>query len=539
MGDEDDGGAGAREDVHEEVLHLGAGLGVERPEGFVHEDGARARGEGAGQLHALALPARELVRELVRVPVQADPLQPLPGDPPPGPPGGTGQIEHGGAAGPAGCPALLLGRAPRAPDGEREFDVGPDRAPGEQGVVLEDQCPVGVRPGDGAAVLLHRVGERRQQPREGAQERGLAAAGRAHDGEHLPGLDRQIDPVEHRVPAVPEPHRAQHEPGPSGRGGDRGGRDIGQAHGEVTSRVRGFARSARAWPGSAGSGAKPPPRAESGCRVSGCGASGRGASGAAPGRARGGPGRGKSRSPLAPAVPSGRGAWARPAPAPSRAGSHRVRRRPARSTAVEVSQPSAPMVTMPTKTPEHVGVLGQAEPPGDRGGGADGADGADLVGHPAVLVQGLGQALQAVQAVRVLLADHDGAHARAALHEPFAAQQVEGLADGVAAGAVGVGEFALQGEDPAGVAARQDLVAQQVGELASLVRAQAPPTRRRRPGRCAWRFVRLAWQGTYRRPGAGGVAAVLRHLMALPQGSELRFRRGGGKIRNPADRGVD
>lgn len=94
-----------------------------------------------------------------------------------------------------------------------------------------------------------------------------------------------------------------------------------------------------------------------------------------------------------------------------------------------------------------------------------------------MVVQGLGQALQPVEAVRVLLADHDGADAGLPLDELLAAQQVEGLPDGVAAGAVVGGDDVLQREDAARESARQDLVAQQISELPGLVRTQ-PPTAR-------------------------------------------------------------
>lgn len=109
--------------------------------------------------------------------------------------------------------------------------------------------------------------------------------------------------------------------------------------------------------------------------------------------------------------------------------------------------------------------------------------------------------------MRVLLTDDDGADARAALHQLLAAQQVEGLADGVAAGPVIGGEVALQGEDPAGTAARQDLVAQQVGERASLVRAQSPAARG--GDRDGVRDGAFGWHGRER---TGGPASVV-----LPQ----------------------
>ncbi len=123
---------------------------------------------------------------------------------------------------------------------------------------------------------------------------------------------------------------------------------------------------------------------------------------------------------------------------------------------------------------QHVGVLGKAEPVGHRAGRPDRPHGPHLVGDPAVLVQGLGEPLEPVQAVRVLLADHHRADPRLPVDQLLAAQQVQGLPHGVPAGPVVGRDDVLQGEDPAGEAARQDLVAQQVGELPRPVRPEAP-----------------------------------------------------------------
>ncbi len=95
---------------------------------------------------------------------------------------------------------------------------------------------------------------------------------------------------------------------------------------------------------------------------------------------------------------------------------------------------------------EDVGAGGDLEALGDRGGCGGGAHGADLVGDPAVLVEGFREAHQAVEAVRVLLGDDDGADAGEAFHQALGAQQVQGLADRVAGGAVVGGEGRLVGE---------------------------------------------------------------------------------------------
>ena len=68
------------------------------------------------------------------------------------------------------------------------------------------------------------------------------------------------------------------------------------------------------------------------------------------------------------------------------------------------------------------GGAGGPEPGGDGGGRDDQSRGADLVDDLAVLAQGLGQAEQPVQAVRVLPPGDHGADARHPDHQPFGRQ---------------------------------------------------------------------------------------------------------------------
>jgi hypothetical protein len=62
VGDEDDGLAEAAREGAEFALKLGAGDGIERAEGFVHQENGRVGGEGASDADALALTAGKLVR---------------------------------------------------------------------------------------------------------------------------------------------------------------------------------------------------------------------------------------------------------------------------------------------------------------------------------------------------------------------------------------------------------------------------------------------------------------------------------------------
>lgn len=117
-------------------------------------------------------------------------------------------------------------------------------------------------------------------------------------------------------------------------------------------------------------------------------------------------------------------------------------------------------------------MLRQPQPVGHRRRSGDRPHGPDLVGDLPVLAQGLGEPLEPVQAVRVLLAHHHRADSRLPCDDLLAAQQVERLPDGVPAGPVVGRDHVLQRQDPAGEAARQDLMTQQVGELPCPVRTQ-------------------------------------------------------------------
>lgn len=92
-----------------------------------------------------------------------------------------------------------------------------------------------------------------------------------------------------------------------------------------------------------------------------------------------------------------------------------------------------------------------------------------------MLVQGFREAHQTVQAMGVLLAHDHGADAGEAFDQAFGAEQVQGLADRVAGGAVVGGEGRLVREGAVLEAAGQELVAQEVGELSCLVRTQPAP----------------------------------------------------------------
>ena len=128
--DEDDRGRMGAPGVDEEPLHGGTGLGVQRAERLVHHHRARRPGQAAGQLHALAHPAGQALGQVVAETGEAELVDPA-----------------------------LGGRTPRgawfAAQPQRQFDVGPHRAPRQQRVVLEHHAAVARSRGDFGAVGQH------------------------------------------------------------------------------------------------------------------------------------------------------------------------------------------------------------------------------------------------------------------------------------------------------------------------------------------------------------------------------------------------
>ena len=87
---------------------------------------------------------------------------------------------------------------------ERQSDVGLDRAPVEQHRRLEDHAVFAAESGvvGGLAVDLGHAGSRPDQVADDAQQRALAAAGRADERHELARLDRQVDVLESGHSAV-------------------------------------------------------------------------------------------------------------------------------------------------------------------------------------------------------------------------------------------------------------------------------------------------------------------------------------------------
>jgi hypothetical protein len=148
------------------ALQLLSGERVERRERLVHEQDLRLNRERAGDAHALLHPARELVGEGV-----------------------------GGVAQAGGVQQAVDDRRPRAAplDVEPVGDVLAHGLPGEQPEVLEDHRDARRGAGDRLGVQPDLALSRREQPAHGAQQRRLAAAGRADDAHQLVLADLQVD----------------------------------------------------------------------------------------------------------------------------------------------------------------------------------------------------------------------------------------------------------------------------------------------------------------------------------------------------------
>ena len=179
MGDEDDGVAAGVEFV-EEGHDLDGGFGVEVAGGFVGEDDAGAVDEGAGDGDALALAAGELVGLVVHAGAEVD------------------GFEDGLGAGDA-----LGGRGAVVDEGE--LDVVERGGAGEEVEGLEDEADflvtdagefVVVELGDVMAVEPIAAVGRGIEAADEVHQRGLAGAGRAHDGDVLVVADADVDAAE-------------------------------------------------------------------------------------------------------------------------------------------------------------------------------------------------------------------------------------------------------------------------------------------------------------------------------------------------------
>ena len=180
MRDEQEGQPALLVEVPHQVDDLGRALAVEVAGRLVGPDDRRVVDQRPRDRDALALAARELVREVVGAAREVDEAE---------------RLER-----------PLAGLSLRAArDQERQLDVLDGAQHGHQVVELEDEAHA-QRPVVGALLVGH-GGERRPldedvagvdgvEAGEAVEERRLAAAARAHDRDHLAAGDREADAVE-------------------------------------------------------------------------------------------------------------------------------------------------------------------------------------------------------------------------------------------------------------------------------------------------------------------------------------------------------
>lgn len=180
VGDEHDCQTQFVPDLGQEFQDGVGGGRVESGGGLVRQQHRRLQRQGAGDAHALALPAGELVGVQIRLVGQAHQVEQV-GDP-----------RRGGSL----CRAQVL---------ERKGDVLRCGPPREHTGRLEDRADAaagiaesgGAEGGEVLAVDDDLARRRALQQVEAACERALARAGRADDGEDLAGGDGELDVVEH------------------------------------------------------------------------------------------------------------------------------------------------------------------------------------------------------------------------------------------------------------------------------------------------------------------------------------------------------
>ncbi len=168
MGDQEDGLAALAPDREQLGLHDFARLCVERGKGLVEQQDARIDCECARHVDALAHAARELVRVVA---LEAS------------------ETRHGDEFF-RDLRGLRPGLARKREPIGHVLDHG---LPGQQRILLEHHGAVRAGLSDAGAVHEHGTVGRLQQSVDDAQQRGLAAAARAHDRDELALTDREVD----------------------------------------------------------------------------------------------------------------------------------------------------------------------------------------------------------------------------------------------------------------------------------------------------------------------------------------------------------
>jgi hypothetical protein len=179
VGDDEHRGLDLLPQPHDEPLHVEAGRLVEGGEGLVHEDDAGLEHQRAGDGHALLLAPGQLVRVLVLVARKPHPDDPL-----------SRQLLHLPPRQSQLTPVEL----------KAEGDVLEHRQVGEGAIALEDHPAVATRAHHPLAAHQHLAAGRRIDVRKAldqVQDRRLATAGGADEGDELAVVRQVVDPEGH------------------------------------------------------------------------------------------------------------------------------------------------------------------------------------------------------------------------------------------------------------------------------------------------------------------------------------------------------
>jgi hypothetical protein len=219
VGDQHEGGAGFVGEFPEQGEDVGAVDGIEVAGGFIGEEQVGAMDQGAGDGDALHFAAGELGGQGVGPMFHADPAEEI--------------ADAGGALGFRLAEELegeldVLGGGERGEEVE-ELEDGADPATSELGQ------GVGGEAVHGLAVEFDLAGIGAIHAPEAVEERGLAAAGGAGQGEAFPGVEFEGDPPEHGATRIRLGHLTGGED-QRGAGGGSGGRIV-QGAGNLRLRV--------------------------------------------------------------------------------------------------------------------------------------------------------------------------------------------------------------------------------------------------------------------------------------------------------------
>jgi hypothetical protein len=181
MGHQHEGRALLARELEHQLEHAVGGGAVQVAGRLVGQHAGRPRHQRARDRHPLALAARELGRAVQQALAQADPIEPMRG--------------LGGG-----------GLARQAPDPERHRHIVLRAELGQQMVELVDETQVAVarlallrraQAGQILAIKQDPAGAGRVEPAEQMQQRALARARTADDGQGLAGPDVEVNTLQH------------------------------------------------------------------------------------------------------------------------------------------------------------------------------------------------------------------------------------------------------------------------------------------------------------------------------------------------------